>query len=156
MNRSFAMLIILASILFCTVAYGEKIQPAQTDAPSFTNKDLEQYRMSSDNKTPDMKKDRTEAREEKARARTERQNQEYWCKKATSYNRKIEKGRDEVSALEKDLADENLSHKKRAPLEKKLTKARKQLIYLEKDLTDFEDEARRKDVPPGWLRCQFE
>ena len=46
--------------------------------------------------------------------------------------------------------------KRRRRFKIKITKSKKQLRYAEKDLAEFEGEAHRKEVPPGWLRCQFE
>lgn len=129
---------------------------AEGEAPYFSNKDLERYKEPSDSKSSISVSSRNETKKESAARLQPRKDGEYWCKKATSYRRKIEKGRDDISSIEKDLSDENLSRKKRTPLEKRLAKAQKQVAYLEKDLADFEDEARRKDIPPGWLRCQFE
>jgi hypothetical protein len=98
----------------------------------------------------------------------ERQQQEYWCKKATQYERKVEIAQDEVKETEKELSElkdasfQGNSRKKKSTeknirsTQKKLEGAKKRLKYAERDLSDLGDEAHRKDIPPGWLRCQFE
>ncbi len=147
--------IIPALVLFCTTVYGEKSPSAQGDAPYYSNKDLDQYEMSSDKRNGDAKTIE-KTKQKKAKVNRENKEQEYWCKKATSYKRKIERGQDEISEMEKELSAEDLNRKKKVTLEKKLRKLRKEVAYTEKDLSDLEDEAHRKNVPPGWLRCQFE
>lgn len=159
-NKSFKLLSCFVMIstfgLLPEAVFGENSAAVQVDAPYFSNKDVEQYKMPSDNKTTNAKMNKTGTNEEKAKEKKEQQDQEYWCKKATSYKRKVEKSQDEVSEIEKELSAEDLSRKKKVPLEKRLKKAQKQLTYTERDLADFEEEAHRKDIPPGWLRCQFE
>ncbi len=148
--------IISIPVLFCTPAFAEKNPSAPEDGPYFSNKDLEQYKMSSDKGTADAKTTRTGTKEEKAKGSRENQEQEYWCKKATSYKRKIERGHDEISETEKELSAKGLNRSKKVTLEKRLGKLKKEVAYTEEDLSDLEDEAHRKNIPPGWLRCQFE
>jgi hypothetical protein len=159
-NRSFKYPAVLAIIfafgLFSGAAYGKNLTAGQGEAPYFSDKDIEEYKMPSDNKTPDVIMNRTKTKEEKGREKKEQQEQENWCKRANSYKRKMEKARDEVSEAEKELSSEKMCRKKRIALEKKLKKAQKQCTYAERDFADLEDEAHRKGIPPGWLRCQFE
>lgn len=30
------------------------------------------------------------------------------------------------------------------------------IISAQKEFDDFEEQARKNGIPPGWLRCQFE
>lgn len=141
---------------------------AQKELPVFTNQDIEKYRNPSDTKKTATKTDRTSEKSEKSQKIKEEREQEYWCKKATQYNRKIEMLQDEVKEREKELSDlkdplsQGTPGKKKSiernikSTQKKLDGARKRLKYAEKDLAEIEDEAHRKDIPPGWLRCQFE
>jgi hypothetical protein len=141
--------------LFSVSAKGES-KSIQEKVPYFSNEDVERYKMPSDDKAPGKRVNSTETAEEKAREKKEQLDRENWCKRANSYKRKIERAQDEISEIEKDFSAEKMSQKKKIALDKKLRKAEKKKEYAEKDFADLEEEARRKDVPPGWLRCQFE
>jgi peptidoglycan hydrolase CwlO-like protein len=97
-----------------------------------------------------------------AEAKKEKEEKEYWCKRATEYRKKIEKAQEDFEETEKKLAElegnplPNAKSKKALKqLNSKLRKSKKQLRNAERDLSYFEDEAHRKGIPPGWLRCQF-
>jgi hypothetical protein len=160
LKRSFKLLwhlIIISGLgLFPVTVSGDSGAAAQGDAPYFSDKDMEKYKMPSDNKSPDAKVNRTATKAVKTQERKEQQDREYWCRKATVLKRKIEKGQDDISETEKELSAQDLKRKKRIALEKTLARSKKQVAYTEKDLADFDDEAHRKGIPPGWLRCQFE
>lgn len=149
------VIVVLLAGLFSSDVYGEK-DSSQQDVPYFSDKDVEQYKMPSDNKPPGTRVKDARTKEEKAAEKKEQREQEDWCKRATLLRKRIEKAQDAALEIEEELSAEKLSRKKRIPLEKKLKRARKQVSYAEKDLTDLENEAHRKDIPPGWLRCQFE
>jgi hypothetical protein len=122
------------------------------DIQPFTNKDLEKYHNTSESKpaVPDpMLKDTKSEKIVKTEKSREQKEKEYWCKKTTPYRRKIEKAKDDIREIEK-------SGKITKQLKKKLEVVKKQLKTAEQDLADIEDEAYRKRIPPGWLRCQFE
>ncbi len=158
------LLIMLCAELFMgTVMAKDKV---------FTNQDIEKYKKPSDSEPQSTKIDRTidktSERREKAEKIKEEREQEYWCKKATVYKRRIEKAQDKVEEAEKELSElqnaepltsiqkKRATEKKIKELQKKLERGRKQLKYAERDLSDLEEEAHRKRIPPGWLRCQFE
>ncbi len=131
-------------------------ESTQKDIPTFTNKDIEQYKTPSDNKSyikidtsPSEKKEKAQ----KAKVNAEK---EYWCKKATQYKDIVNRKNETVAELEKELTAEKNTDKKKKAIEKKIVLAKKQLKYAERDLGNLESEAHRKGVPPGWLRCQFE
>jgi hypothetical protein len=125
--------------------------------PYFTNEDVKKYRQPSDNGNAVVKHERSGDRGETAKKGEGQKEQEYWCKKATSYRRKIEKNREEVLNREKVFTDlKEGSGKKKKSAEEKLEKWRRQLKESERDLADLEDEAHRRAIPPGWLRCQFD
>ncbi len=159
MKRLFAVLpvlLIFVIVIYSASGYAEG-NPSAADAPYFSNKDLDQYRKPSDGKIPDARTgNKVETREERAKGKAVQKEQEYWCKKATSYKRKIDMGKDKISEMEKELSSDTLNRKKKGALEKKLNAMKKQVTYTEQDMSDLEDEAHRKDIPPGWLRCQFE
>lgn len=160
--------IIFAVGLFPSAVFAEDTTVKKEEIPVFTNQDIEKYKKPSDSKPPVTKIDKTVEKRERLQRIKEEQEGEYWCKKATDYKRRIERAQDEVEEVEKELSKlQNIepltsTKKKRATekrikeLQKKLGRERKQLRYAERDLSDLEDEAHRKEIPPGWLRCQFE
>jgi uncharacterized protein (DUF3084 family) len=98
-----------------------------------------------------------------AEAKKEKEDKEYWCKKAAQHRKKIEKAQEEIKEAEKKLSEtENIGlqdakkKKNHKQAQKNLDRAKKQLKDSEKELRELEDEAHRKGIPPGWLRCQFE
>ena len=148
-------------MLFCTAANGDE-KSAQGEPQIFTNQDIEKYKGPPEAKTTDTKtssqKDREEVRKDKNQNIREDQEKESWCKKASACKKKIKRADDDVKETEKKIFEENSkglhASKKTAQLQKKLEKDRKKLEDAGADLDELEDEAHRKGVPPGWLRCQ--
>lgn len=131
----------------------------QKGGQSFTDNDLEQYKSPSDNKVPETEGiTGMEKKMEKTQRLREQHEREYWCKRASPLKKNVERARDDVTETEKELSEYEGSvvGKPKNTLRKKLERARKQLKIYERDLNDLEAEAHRKDIPPGWLRCQFE
>ena len=141
--------------------------PEQKEGKTFTNKDLETYKNPSDNPTWAPKAEKKEDKNDGLKKLHEEFEREQWCKRATVLKRKIEKAQDEVEDKEEKVADLKKEHSgadsKRQPayakrikrFEKDLEKSHKKVKYAQKDLDDLEEEARRKGVLPGWLRCQW-
>jgi FtsZ-interacting cell division protein ZipA len=133
---------------------------AGEEQPYFTNKDIEKYSKSPDAQPDKQKKDAQEERKSSARLAKDKQEQERWCKLANDQREKIEKAQYEVTKAEKDLAREKKKDprpgKKNTKVQDRLDKARHLLSLEKKKLDDLENEAHRKGVPPGWLRCQFD
>lgn len=151
----FILLLAVSIALFSVSAFGED----KKEAPLYTNQDIEKYKKPSDSKSAAVRTDKTSEKSGKSQKLKEEHEREYWCKTATSYKRKIEKVKDDIAEAEKELSGESSMHtsyKKKKTIQNKITKSKKQLRYAEKDLAEFEGEAHRKEVPPGWLRCQFE
>lgn len=151
----FILLLVVSVGLFSGSAFGED----KKEAPVYTNQDIEKYKRPSDSKPGVVRTDKAERKKEKSQKSKEEHEKEYWCKTASSYKKKIEKIKDDIAEAEKELSGESsmsLSYKKKKTIQNKITKSKKQLRYAEKDLAGLEDEAHRKEVPPGWLRCQFE
>ncbi len=102
-----------------------------------------------------------------AEAKKEKEDKEYWCKKANAHRKKIEKAQSEIAETEEKLAKlkdaaSRETGKKRRPLESDIKKTEKRLKEIERQrkenerkLGSLEEEAHRKGIPPGWLRCQF-
>lgn len=157
----FLFTVFLVNSMCCTAVNGAE-SSVEEQPQIFTNQDIEKYKGPSEPKTTDTntvsREDMERARNDKNQIIREDQEKEYWCKKASAYKKKIKKTDDDVKETEREIAQENSkgSHggKKTAQLQKKLEKARKQVVYAEADLGELEDEAHRKGVPPGWLRCQ--
>ena len=160
--------VIFVCSLFCPSANCDD-RSAQDQPQLFTNEDIARYQTPSDSQTvpeqPASQEDRKVSRKDKKQHSKDKKQQaeghemEYWCKKATTCNRKIE---DEKAAI-KEIEDEifeaktksTYSHKGNAKLEKKIESAKKRLRKAERELSDLENEARRKEAKPGWLRCQI-
>lgn len=139
----------------------------QKEGQSFTNEDLKAYKSHQDNKTvPPKAAERREEKKDGLKKLQEEIDREQWCKRATSLRKKIEKAQDGVDDDEGKIADlkkessqadfkrQKALEKRIKRLEKDLEKSHKKLKYAQKDLSDLEDEAHRKRVLPGWLRCQ--
>jgi hypothetical protein len=153
---------LFAVFIFSLFSTAKGADPVKDEPTVFTNEDIEKYHASSGAGTEEPKlfgrEDRDTDRKYEERHISEEREMEYWCKKAKTINRRIEDDRTTVKEI-KDQGDEpgtrsSSSRKKTATLEKKLEKAKKRLRNSEGDLKDLEDEAHRKGVPPGWLRCQ--
>lgn len=156
----FVLPIICVIGLYCPAVSGDSHQ--QKESPYFSNEDIEKYKSPSDNKTPKTRAEAVETKK-KAEKTKEQKEKEYWCKRATEYRKEIEKAQEDVEETEKKLAEIEgnplsgaKSKKALKQLNTKLRKSKKQLRNAERDLSDFENEAHRKGIPPGWLRCQFD
>jgi len=161
-NRLFLFIyVVFVFSMFAAPVNGAE-SSAQGQPQVFTNQDIEKYKGSSDDQTTDAKtvlrEDREKVRNDKNQNIREDQEKEYWCKKASAYKKKIKKADDDVKEAEWEISEESSkglhAGKKTVLLQKRLEKARKKVEYAEADLGELEDEAHRKGVPPGWLRCQ--
>ena len=164
-----AILLLLCTAFLFTIAGQTRAdnKPAQKEDLTFSNQDLEKYKLPSDNKTQATKPRRAEEKREKTRKTEEQKEKEYWCKRAEYYVKKIEKAQDEVDKQEERLDElkaaasrelgkqRKLLDKEIKKTRKKLESARKQVTARERDKARIEEEAHRKGIPPGWLRCQF-
>jgi len=157
----FLFTVFLVNSICCTAVNGAE-SSVENQPQIFTNQDIEKYKGPSEVKTTDTKtvsrEDMEKVRNDKNQNIREDQEKEYWCKKASAYKKKIKKADDDVKETEKEISEEGSKGvhggKKTALLQKRLEKARKKVEYAEADLGELEDEAHRKGVPPGWLRCQ--
>jgi len=163
-------LIVLFVFLMCFPCSGaQSKEPADTPEPQvFSNKDLENYMLSTYDKTPGTATNSGFTSEEddmKRRAREiqEQDEQEYWCKKASTYTKQIDNSKNNVKDSENALSDLTNSLLSAGSIEKEIKKTeqtlkmdKKRLREKEEDLAGLEGEAHRKGIPPGWLRCQFE
>ncbi|MBI5076568.1 MAG: hypothetical protein HZB62_15560 [Nitrospirae bacterium] len=127
---------------------------------SFTNDDIDKYRNPSDSRPREQRKAPPSAIKDDSRKARGKQEQEYWCKRAAVVKRKIDDAGRDVREREEDISREQSKHvrtsRKMDTLQGRLKKAKDHLSSAERDLTDIENEAHRKGIPPGWLRCQFD
>lgn len=122
----------------------------------YTNEDIEKYRKPSDKIARDAKAPVARELKEQAKGAESQKEKDYWCKKATAYRKGIEEAGDNVKEAENKLSGLKPKDKKKiSQAQKNLERARKELRMRERDLSDLEEEAHRKGIPPGWLRCQF-
>jgi DNA-binding transcriptional MerR regulator len=154
--RLFLPVCILGITAFAAFGAG----PTENKEPLyFTNKDIEKYASPADeNVSPAAVK--PSRKNDGSKDSREAQEKEYWCKKTAPCRKKTERVREEIQEIEKEIAENKdrvlSSHKSVNTLRKKLERTKKKLKTAEHDLSDIEEEAHRKGIPPGWLRCQFE
>jgi hypothetical protein len=149
---------------FAAAMFGISSGADSSEQPlSFSNKDLESYENPADrtNREPQPPgPERSGVKKAKVEDSGEQREKEYWCRKASPLTRKIRQLGEEIREKEVELREENASvdarKKKTQTLHKELAGVRKRLKAAEGNFSDLADEAHRKGVPQGWLRCQFE
>jgi len=164
MSKTFFLLLSLAVVCSVFSTAADSAERALQDGPQlFTNQDIENYKSPYDAKTSSEKRaskeDISESSKDKKKRILEEHEMEYWCKKASTCNRRIEREKEAIKEIQDEILDAKTnvrsSRKKNSALEKKLESAKKRLRKAEADLNDLEDEAHRKGAKPGWLRCQI-
>jgi hypothetical protein len=91
---------------------------------------------------------------------------ERWCKKGRLYQNRVDEAKAYLNEAVRKYAEAKEKAAARSPKKKRklqkaevsdsgVRKARLKLERAEKRLLDIEQEAHRKNIPPGWLRCQF-
>jgi hypothetical protein len=148
--------------LFCITVllagFSPKTAAARQDIPTFSNKDLEKYKSPSDNAPMPAPAPKVET----TRTSTQQQREEmYWCRKAREYQKKIDRAQEKVKDAERLASEESggqafTESRMKKPTRRKYEKAKKELKEVRRELQYLEEDAHSKDVPPGWLRCQFE
>lgn len=130
----------------------------------FTNEDLSRHkapdsRDSEDKRLPGRLQAKSKPLNHKTSGDKEK---EKWCKKGRLYQNRVDEAKAYLHEAEKthseSLSKTRVSRKgkKRSePSDARSRKARLRLERAEKRLLDIEQEAHRKNIPPGWLRCQF-
>ncbi len=157
-NIFFCFLVCLC--VFSFPAYGEETSTV------FTNKDLKQYRKKPDTTSYKIPK-RTYQSSSPASSKRDHPKYDSWCSKGTKQRNKVDRAKTEVeeaAAALDDVKSETEGYRvykgkseKASRLnsaEKNLEKAKERLRDAEYALSDLEAEAHRKDIKPGWLRCQ--
>ncbi len=162
-SPQYRLLLLFASVLMGTafMLSGSYGADSSQKPLSFSNKDLEPYENTDAKQEPEPPKRKgSGVKEIKAEGSREQKEKEHWFKRASQQKRKIQRFKDDMGEKEQELAEENrrgvVQSKKTKALNKEIAKIRKRLKNAEGDLSFLEDEAHRKGIPPGWLRCQFE
>ena len=152
--------LLLRILLISTTAAFASAGIAEDQAPIYSNSDIERYKQPSDSPPAIIKKDTKEERKTDARTAKNNIERERWCKRATEQKNRIEKAQYEVQEAEKKLRHEEAENfhggNKSKKLQDKVRVAKRKLADEEKELAYIENEAHRKGVPPGWLRCQVD
>ncbi len=148
-------------LLFAAAAQLPLIGSAQEQPPVYSNRDIEKYKLPSDSRPVEIKKrDAREERKMDARAAKDNLERERWCKRTTAQKKKTEKAQYDVQTTEKAIRREEEKDfrgtKKSKQLRDRLAQEKRKLTVEEGALNDIENEAHRKGVPPGWLRCQVD
>jgi hypothetical protein len=149
-------LALIAALLFLFAGAGF----CEEKSPSFSNDDIDKYRNPSDNGLQERRRTTTSVKKDENKKAQGKQDQEYWCKRATVMKKKIENAERDVREREEDISREQSktfhTSRKMNTLQSRLKKAKDHLSSAERDLNDIEHEAHRKGIRPGWLRCQFD
>jgi flagellar biosynthesis GTPase FlhF len=162
--EGFVFLFFASAMLVTALMSSDSCGADSSERPlSFSNKDLEPYENPADGKPREPQSAEpksSEVRKTKAEDSKEQREKEYWCKKTAPQRKKIQRLNEEINEKERELAEENAGgsarNKKARTLTKSLEKTRRRLKDAEGILSDLAEEAHRKGVPMGWLRCQFE
>jgi hypothetical protein len=151
-----ALLIILFSVLPAVASGGGT---AEKGTPYFTNKDIEKYSMPSD-RQQEVSEEKHPKTTVHAKETAKEKEKEHWCKKASSAKKVMDKKQDRITELEREISERRgrgvSGGKTEKSLQKRLAKAKREHGYAEKNYEEIAEEAHRKGIPPGWLRCQFE
>lgn len=155
-SRTLLSFILIAAVLFLSARAGF----CEEKPPLYSNDDIEKYRHPADNKPQEQRRTTTSVKKDENKKAREKQDQDYWCKRATAAKRKIEHAGRDVRERQEDISREQSkdirTSRKMSTLQGRLKKAKDQLSSAEGDLSDIENEAHRKGIRPGWLRCQFD
>jgi hypothetical protein len=147
---------ILALLLFVCVASAE-----ETAARTFTNKDLIKNKSgdSPDSSGNNIPKKKTG---EGSVGNKDRREKERWCKKGSLHQNRVDDAKSNLQYAEsrKKEADSKRpvirkNRRNSASSDANIRKARLKLEKAERALNNLQQEAHRKNIPPGWLRCQF-
>ena len=168
-----AMVFCLLFVLYLFNASLSQAEPVQKDtSSSFTNKDLDQYTSKpgetaaaakEEEQKPLDKPPAKQREHQKNRPATanEKKEQEHWCNSAKKIKKKIAAIKEELNELEagtskQDTALAGQPDKKKRSRESHIRETRKKLKKQQTVLAELEDDAHSKNIPAGWLRCQFE
>lgn len=151
---------LLASVSLLMLISGSSGEASDTKTRVYTNDDLDRHKTSPD---PEGSGSQVSQESKKSRVKDVKHvDMETWCNRGEHCRSRIERAKRELELAEAKYK-ENLSRrriarrsgKREETAEAKMNKARQKLEQAERDLHDLEQNAHRKNIPPGWLRCQF-
>lgn len=155
------LLLVLVLLLFPGVGAAESgnVPNENEKTPVFREGDLKRYTGPEHDQSFEGVKRRSSTKKDSSATRDrETKERDRWCRQAAKLKRRIEQAGAEVKELKSSLREAEQagegSKKEVARLKKRLEKARHSLREEEEELGFLEEEAHRKGVPPGWLRCQ--
>lgn len=155
----------ISTFLFIFFAISSKVSAG--DPQLYTNEDLERYERQYQSEKEFTAQSKKDGKLRKASGRVRHvDQQEYWCKRGTAAQEKLDQAKEKVVKAEEYCAEmrsktfwrRGAQRKVAASerkLEKALEKAKENLQAAERTYRKTDDEAHRKGIPPGWLRCQF-
>jgi hypothetical protein len=159
MMRLYCFFFVYVSALLCAPT-GADDRSSREQPRLFTNQDIGHHEIPPEENTPKniLPADRDEKKNQRQRL-IEEHEMGYWCKKASAYRERIDYADGAVKEIEEEISEEgrksSRSSKQTAQLQKKLEQAKKLFRGSEADLDELEQEAHRRGVNPGWLRCQL-
>lgn len=149
-------------VLLCSVvpAVASDGQTHEQGTPYFTNKDIEKYGKPAGEPPAEAIAAKPPRTADKSRETAAEKEREYWCRKASSARKTVEKKQDTINEIEREIAERKekglVGGKTEKSLQKRLARAKREHGYAQQSLGEIADEAHRKGIPAGWLRCQFE
>jgi hypothetical protein len=156
--RSDKMICIFIALIFLLIL---PLKSTAEDPRTFTDQDLENYKSTGKTIVPQEKIPRISDILHEIDKKYDR---EWWCSMGESYTRRIKDAVEDVEEAEEKLNkkkhDNFVSYYKdsygESMAENNLKSARRRLEKEEEEFRQFEDKARRLNIPPGWLRCDFQ
>ncbi len=148
--------VIIGGILCYSTAFAEHTGPDK-----YNNVDLEKFGTPNKNGEDTAPNVSDTISPEKKSEDGETQDKEYWCRQGAAINRTISDIKmeiDEIIAEYPDIKGKDIDNIElpNSGSQERLNVRRVKLREAEGALSDLEDEAHRKGVPPGWIRCNFE
>jgi hypothetical protein len=151
---------LLCLFLFAGLMTAEASEQSQ----SFKDGDLAKYRNPSDRTENDLAAEKGKTTD--IRRSVTAKEKDYWCKEGMKRAKSVEKAQARVNSSAADVkkwedaADRHHGDRKAAKrlrnARKKMAKDQKALAKEEAELSGFENRAHRKNIPPGWLKCNTE
>jgi hypothetical protein len=153
------ILSLLASMLLFSLSQPDASTAA--DAKVFTNADL--CKENGKEGVSNRKTGRVGASRARVNTQSEKE-KDRWCRKGNLHRNRVGAAQANLSEAERKYSDSLEKASASTPKKRKraakvsdsgVRKARLKLEKAERALNDLEQEAHRKNIPPGWLRCQF-
>ncbi len=150
------------SLLCLTIFFASFLLTSAAELPrSYTDSDLQKYGNPADNKRKAVS-----GPKERAASGQQDQEKDYWCKEGTKHSSMVVQARQRVKDSEAAVAkkqeaadrkpgDKNAA-KRLSDARKTLAKNQQTLALEDAALASLETRAYRKNVPPGWLKCNTE